>query len=117
MSVNETVIDDVNSIMGVATGEEIELILQAHRARNFFKLLNLKDVPIGAMGQIDWSGHDAIKTNEIAIRCKLLSLRLDRSRNAHPKAFLASRAVQNVLDLMSLKETRREFLSEVETLS
>ena len=111
LSVNATVMDEVNARMGVATGEEIEEILRAHEARDFLRLLKLREVSIDHVGRVDWAGHEAMKTNEIAMRCKLLSLRLDASRNSHPKASLAQRAVKNVLDLLSHNDTRREFLT------
>lgn len=112
LSIDETVLGDVNARMGLATGEEIEKILSAHARRDFLELLNLPEVPIDSLGKVEWSGHDAMRTNDVAMRCKLLSLRLDSSRNLHPKAPLAARAVQNALDLMSNKETRREILTE-----
>ena len=112
LSIDETVLGDVNARMGLATGEVIEKILSAHARQDFLELLNLRDVPIDSLGKVEWSGHEAMRTNEVAMRCKLLSLRLDSSRNMHPKAPLAARAVQNALDLMSNKETRREILTE-----
>lgn len=111
VSVNERVSDEINAKLGLATASEIEEILAAHKDRDLLRLLKLKGVPIDALGKVDWSGHEALKTNEIAMRCKLLSLRLDSSRNNHPLAKKAQRAVQNAQDLLSHKDTRREFLT------
>jgi len=111
VSVNEKVSDEINAKLGLATASEIDEILAAHKDRDLLRLLKLKGVPIDALGKVDWSGHEALKTNEIAMRCKLLSLRLDSSRNNHPLAKKAQRAVQNAQDLLSHKDTRREFLT------
>ena len=111
LTLDDVVTDDVNARMGVATAKEIEDILAAHRDKDFLRLLKLREVPIDSLGKVEWSGHEAVKTNEIAMRCKLLSLRLDKSRNAHPKAPAAQRAVKNVLDLLSHKDTRKEYLT------
>ena len=111
LSVDATVMDEVNARLGVATGQEIEDILRFHEERDFLRLLKLREVSIDHVGRVEWAGHEAMKVNEIAMRCKLLSLRLDVSRNSHPKAPLAQRAVKNVLDLLSHNETRREFLT------
>ena len=112
MRADVDVMSDVNARMGLATGTEIEMILSAHAKRDFLTLLSLREVPIDALGKVEWAGHEAMKVNEIAMRCKVLSLRLDSSRNSHPKAPLAARAVHNALELMSNKETRRVILTE-----
>ena len=111
VSVDERVSDEINAKLGLATASEINEILAAHKDRDLLRLLKLKGVPIDALGKVDWSGHGVLKTNEIAMRCKLLSLRLDSSRNNHPLAKKAQRAVQNAQDLLSHKDTRREFLT------
>lgn len=111
LALDGAVREDVNARMGLATEREIEDILRRHAEKDFLSLLNLREVPIDSMGRVEWAGHEAMKLNEIAMRCKLLTLRLDSSRNSHPRAPLAKRAVENVLDLMSHKETRREFLT------
>ncbi|OUS43271.1 protein farnesyltransferase [Ostreococcus tauri] len=89
----------------------IEDILDAHREKDFLRLLKLRDVPMDNLGRVDWGGHEAMKTTEIAMRCKLLTLRLDSSRNSHPLAARAKRAVKNTLDLLSHKDTRKEYLT------
>ena len=111
LTLDDAVTEDVNARLGVATAKEIEDILAAHRDKDFLRLLKLREVPIDSLGKVEWSGHEAVKTNEIAMRCKLLSLRLDKSRNAHAKAPAAQRAVKNVLDLLSHKDTRKEYLT------
>jgi len=110
LTLDDAVTEDVNARLGVATAKEIDDILVAHRDKDFLRLLKLRAVPIDSLGKVEWGGHEAVKTNEIAMRCKLLSLRLDKSRNAHAKAPAAQRAVKNVLDLMSHKDTRKGVL-------
>ena len=111
LSVDAVVTEEINARLGVATGSEIEDILDAHREKDFLRLLKLRDVPMDNLGRVDWGGHEAMKTTEIAMRCKLLTLRLDSSRNSHPLAARAKRAVKNTLDLLSHKDTRKEYLT------
>ena len=81
LALDGAVREDVNARMGLATEREIEDILRRHAEKDFLSLLNLREVPIDSMGRVEWAGHEAMKSNEIAMRCKLLTLRLDSSRN------------------------------------
>ena len=82
------------------------------RARDFLRLLGFPGAPVDDRGRCDWKTHPVSKPGDVALRAKLLTMRLDpESAGAHALAGEARDAVCETLRLLDDKETKREILT------
>ena len=98
--------------LAAASEAEVLDVLARFRARDYLRLLGLPGAPVDDRGRCDWKTHPVSKPGDVALRAKLLQMRLDpESAGAHPLAAEARRAVCETLRLLDDKETKREILT------
>ena len=87
-------------------------VLARFRARDFLRLLGFPGAPVDDRGGCDWETHPVSKPGDVALRAKLLTMRLDPElAGAHPLAAEARDCVCETLKLLDDKETKREILT------
>jgi len=94
-----------------ATDDEVLRVLESYKSQDFLSLLGLPGVRVDAYGQATWDKHPAMSAGTVALKAKLLALRLEPSRCSHP---LASEAYECALDAarqLQGKESRRKILT------
>jgi len=94
-----------------ASDDEVLRVLELYKSQDFLSLLGLPGVWVDAYGQATWDKHPAMSTGTVALKAKLLALRLEPSRCHHP---LASEAYECALDAaraLQGKDSRRKILT------
>ena len=100
------------SSLAAASEAEVLDVLARFRARDFLRLLGFPGAPVDDRGGCDWKTHPVSKPGDVALRAKLLTMRLDPElAGAHPLAAEARGAVCETLKLLDDKETKREILT------
>ena len=98
--------------LAAASEAEVLEILSRFKARDFLSLLGFPGAPVDDRGKCDWKTHPVSKPGDVALRAKLLTLRLDPSLpGAHSAAKEARDAVAYVLKQLDDKETKKEILT------
>lgn len=101
-----------SSSLAAASEAEVLDVLARFRARDFLRLLGFPGAPVDDRGRCDWKTHPVSKPGDVALRAKLLTMRLDpESAGAHALAGEARDAVCETLRLLDDKETKREILT------
>ena len=94
-----------------ASDDEVLRVLELYKSQDFLSLLGLPGVWVDAYGQATWDKHPAMSTGTVALKAKLMALRLEPSRCHHP---LASEAYECALDAaraLQGKDSRRKILT------
>ena len=100
------------SSLAAASEAEVLDVLARFRARDFLRLLGFPGAPVDDRGGCDWKTHPVSKPGDVALRAKLLTMRLDPElAGAHPLAAEARDCVCETLKLLDDKETKREILT------
>lgn len=98
--------------LAAASEAEVLEILSRFKARDFLSLLGFPGAPVDDRGKCDWKTHPVSKPGDVALRAKLLTLRLDPSLpGAHSAAREAFDAVAYVLKQLDDKEAKKEILT------
>ena len=98
--------------LAAASEAEVLDVLSRFRARDFLRLFGFPGAPVDDRGKCDWKTHPVSKPGDVALRAKLLSLRLDPSLpGAHVSAREARDAVASALKQLDDKETKKEILT------
>jgi hypothetical protein len=101
-----------SSSLAAASEAEVLDVLARFRARDFLRLLGFPGAPVDDRGRCDWKTHPVSKPGDVALRAKLLTMRLDPDlAGAHALAGEARDAVCETLRLLDDKETKREILT------
>ena len=101
-----------SSSLAAASEAEVLDVLARFRARDFLRLLGFPGAPVDDRGRCDWKTHPVSKPGDVALRAKLLTMRLDPElAGAHALAGEARDAVCETLRLLDDKETKREILT------
>ena len=102
------------NVCGLAAASEAEVteVLARHRARDFLRLLGFPGAPVDERGKCDWKTHPVSKPGDVALRAKLLCMRLDPDLpGASPLASAARDAAAEAARLLDDKETKKEILT------
>lgn len=95
-----------------ASETEVLDVLARFRARDFLRLFGFPGAPVDDRGKCDWKTHPVSKAGDVALRAKLLGMRLDPDApGAHPLAREARDAVEEAARLLDDKETKRDVLT------
>ena len=107
----DAVVGAVNDRIGVASEEEIHDILRHFRSKDYLKLLGLPGAPVDRYGKVEWQTHVVNRPGEIAVKSKVMSLRVEPSRNKHPQAAEAYAAVNEAARTLQDKEGKKSILT------
>ena len=102
------------NVCGLAAASEAEVteVLARHRARDFLRLLGFPGAPVDERGKCDWKTHPVSKPGDVALRAKLLCMRLGPDLpGASPLASAARDAAAEAARLLDDKETKKEILT------
>lgn len=94
-----------------ASETEVTEILENFRKNDFFALFGFPDAPVDDRGKVDWKGHPVSKSNDVALKAKLLSFKLDPTLpGAHALAAEALSAVLQAAKTLDDPELKKEIL-------
>ena len=94
-----------------ATDDEVLRVLESYKSQDFLSLLGLPGVWVDASGQATWDKHPAMSTGTVALKAKLLALRLEPSRCPHPLAAEAYECALDAARALQGKDSRRKILT------
>jgi hypothetical protein len=94
-----------------ATDDEVLRVLELYKSQDFLSLLGLPGVWVDASGQATWDKHPAMSTGTVALKAKLLALRLEPSRCPHPLAAEAYECALDAARALQGKDSRRKILT------
>tara|TARA_B110000977_G_scaffold201507_1_gene296515 strand:- start:22463 stop:23263 length:801 start_codon:yes stop_codon:yes gene_type:complete len=95
-----------------ASEEEILNILKSFRCNDFLNLFGFPGAPVDNRGKCEWKHHPVSKAGDVAVKSKLLSIKLDPGLNgAHALAGEAQKCVLEAAKILDDKEQRKEILT------
>ena len=91
---------------------EVLALLRKFRSNDFLGVLGFPGAPVDDRGRCDWKNHPVYKPGDVAMRSKVLSLRLDpNAKGAHALASEARSAVLETAERLLDPEKRKTVLT------